>query len=81
MSAVLADPPLDTLCALFTGDELTDGYPTLALALAVCRAGRPTSAIHLKQILYGQLPMDDIPLHVRETLARAYVEWVRGQRR
>lgn len=71
----------DELVALFAGDDLTHGYPTDALARAICRRIRPANVTELRLATYGiECPLDEIPTEALHALARGFSAWVTAGR-
>ena len=75
MSTVSEVVATGDLAGLFAGDEHTAGYPTLELARRLCERIQPDTVTDLRHAIYGQLPLDEIPLEEREMMARGYACW------
>lgn len=64
------------LVKLFAGDDLSEGYPSQAIAYAICMRIQPDSATALKNRIYGHdVDCGLITWRAREAMARGYAAW------
>lgn len=47
--------PLEDLVALFAGDELTKGVPTVYLAKVICEQMQPRTEVAMREAIFGPL--------------------------
>lgn len=76
---------LEELVALFAGeyDELgvvTTPWPSVTLALEICRVVRPQTLTMLRKSVFGEVPLDEIDLEQRRSLSSAFAQWQTRQR-
>lgn len=72
---------VETLIALFAGDNLTRGHPTGPLAERICQHIRPATVIDLQAAVYGPgWPADLLSNRELHALRRGFRAWNKAGR-
>ncbi len=70
--------PTEELIALYAGDDLSDGHPTLELAVAICDRIEPHTAARRRVAVYGDMPPDTIGPDALSILNLGWQMWERS---
>jgi hypothetical protein len=66
---------VEELILLLRGDEFSCGYVTVPLVFEICLRTQPVSLSTLYDVLYADVPLDDIDAETERVLRTAYELW------